>query len=177
MSLNYQAYQTKQFCKVSSYLGSPYPRPGSAQTLFGSIFCAAGNGNRPGPQLFLQVRLLQDDKAIVLELEIIPGQLVAQDRYLFKGPDPFPGNCPVVLVEIFQGRQQNQIRFQLPPQDDKFFQDLLAPGRKFPDRELVPDQASRGDAQGGSGGFPFPDQGIGGRPAGSDLAADENTAW
>ena len=173
MSLNYQAYQTKQFCKVSSYLGSPYP--GQVQhKLFSAVYSVPlGTVTGQGRSFFLQVRLLQDDKAIVLELEIIPGQLVAQDRYLFKGPDPFPGNCPVVWWRSQAGsktRSGSSSRRRMIS-----FSRSLAPGRnsRTGNSYLI---ASRGDAQGGSGGFPFPTR-VSGETCRQRPAADENTAW
>src|SRR5581483_4474699 len=96
--------------------------------------------------LALDVPLLEGDVGLVGEVEVVPRDLVAEDRRPLERPQTLGGDHLVVLVDVVQARLEDDVRPQLLPQLDEELEDVLPVLRERPHLEVVHGQARLRDA-------------------------------
>ena len=81
--------------------------------------------------------LLERDVGAVRELEVVPRDLVAQDRRPLEGAEPFLRDRLVVLVDVVVGRLEDDVGTELLPHRDEQLQDVLPTLGERPHVEVV----------------------------------------
>ncbi len=97
--------------------------------------------------LALDVRLLERDVRAVGEVEVVPGNLVAEDRRPLEGAQTLLGDRLVVLVDVVVRWLEDDLRLPLVPERDEELEDVLAALREGADVEVVNGQRLLGDAE------------------------------
>src|SRR5262249_35327363 len=95
----------------------------------------------------LDVALLERDVGLVGEVQVVPRDLVAEDRRPFERAQALCRDRLVVLVDVVQRRLEDHVRLPLAPELDQELEDLLAVLRESADVEVVHREALGGDAE------------------------------
>src|SRR3954454_22721170 len=75
--------------------------------------------------LALDVRLLQRDVPLVREVEVVPRDLVAEDRRALERTQPLLGDRLVILVDVVQRRLEDDLRLPVLPRRDEHLENVL----------------------------------------------------
>src|SRR5436190_20029403 len=86
------------------------------------------------------VLLLERDVPLVLEVEVVPRDLVAEDRRPLEGAQALLRYRAVVLVDVVEARLEDDVGLPLLPQRDEQLEYVLPPLGKGADVEVVDDQ-------------------------------------
>src|SRR5574338_641561 len=78
--------------------------------------------------LALDVRSFERQVRAVREVEVVPGDLVAEDRRALERAEPLLGDRLVVLVDVVVRRLEDDVGAPLVPERDEQLEDLLPPG-------------------------------------------------
>ena len=97
--------------------------------------------------LALDVRLLERDVPLVREVEVVPRDLVAEDRRALERAQAFLGDRLVILVHVVERRHEDDLRLPLLPQPDEQLEDVLPVLRERAHVEVVHRQLLRRDAE------------------------------
>src|SRR6478735_3669489 len=73
------------------------------------------------------VLLFERDVPLVLEVEVVPRDLVAEDRRPLEGPQALLRDRAMVLVDVVEARLEHDVRLPLFPERDEQLEDVLAP--------------------------------------------------
>ena len=93
------------------------------------------------------MRLLQRDVCLIGEVEVVPRNLVAEDRRSLERAHAFRGDHLVVLVNVVQARLEHRVGTPLFPQAHEQLENVLAVLREGADVEVVHDQVLRSDPE------------------------------
>src|SRR3954451_8504272 len=93
------------------------------------------------------VPLLERDVPLVLEVEVVPRNLVAEDRRALEGAQSLLGDRAVVLVDVVKAWLEHDVRLPLLPECDEQLEDILAPLGERADVEVVHRERLGGDAE------------------------------
>jgi hypothetical protein len=85
----------------------------------------------------LDVPRLERDVPLVGEVEVVPGDLVAEDRRALERAQALLRDRLVDLVDVVQARLEDDIRAPVLPERDEQLEDLLPPLRERADVEVV----------------------------------------
>src|SRR6185312_14877671 len=80
-----------------------------------------------GRDLQGDVLLLEREVPLVLEVEVVPRDLVAEDRRPFEGAQALLRDRAVVLVDVVEARLEDDVRLPLLPERDEQLEDVLPP--------------------------------------------------
>src|SRR5581483_2435490 len=97
--------------------------------------------------LALDVARLEREVRLVREVEVVPRDLVAEDRRPLERAQPLGRDRLVVLVDVVKRRLEDGVGSPLVPQLDQELEDLLAMLRERADVEVVDGQVRGGDAE------------------------------
>jgi hypothetical protein len=81
---------------------------------------------------------LERDVRLVGEVEVVPRDLVAEDRRPLERPQALGGDDLVVLVDVVQARLEDDLGPPLLPQRDEQLEDLLPVVGEAADVEVAP---------------------------------------
>src|ERR1700757_862168 len=95
----------------------------------------------------LDVRLLERDVPLVLEVEVVPRDLVTEDRRALEGAQPLLRDGAVVLVNGVKPRLKAAPRLPLFPERDEQLEDVLTPLGERADVEVVHRERLGGDPE------------------------------
>src|SRR5438067_5946262 len=93
------------------------------------------------------VLLLERDVPLVLEVEVVPRDLVAEDRGALEGAQALLGDGAVILVDVVEARLEDDVRGPLLPELDEQLQDVLPPLGKRSHVEVVHSERLGGDPE------------------------------
>src|SRR5215831_17278669 len=85
----------------------------------------------------LDVRLFERDVPLVLEVEVVPGNLVAEDRRPLEGTQALLGDRAVILMDVVEARLEDDVRLPLLPESHEHLEDVLPALREGADVEVV----------------------------------------
>src|SRR5829696_380443 len=97
--------------------------------------------------LAVDVALLERDVRLVREVEVVPRDLVAEDRRALEGAQALGGDRLVVLVDVVEGRLEDRVRLPLVPDLDQQLEDLLPVLGEGADVEVVDGETRLGDPE------------------------------
>ena len=118
-------------------------------------------------------RLLERDVRLVGEVEVVPGDLVAEDRRPLEGAQPLRGDHLVVLVDVVEAGLEDDVGPPLLPELDQQLEDLLAVLRERADVEVVDGEALWGMPSSAVASRTSRASVSGGKPSGSERVAIE----
>src|ERR1700757_3569716 len=75
--------------------------------------------------LEVDVPLLERDVPLVLEVEVVPRDLVTEDRRALEGAQALLGDRAVILVDVVEARLEDDVRLPFLPQRDEQLEDVL----------------------------------------------------
>src|SRR4029077_7724784 len=97
--------------------------------------------------LEVDMPLLECGVPLVLEVEVVPRDLVAEDRRALEGAQSLLGDVAMVWVDVVEARLEDDVRLPLLPQRDEQLEDVLPPFGKGADVEVVHRQRLGWDPQ------------------------------
>ena len=100
-----------------------------------------------GRDLALEMALLEREVGAVGEVEVVPRDLVAEDRRPLEGPQPLLRDRLMILVDVVVGRLEDDVRLPLLPERDEQLEDVLPVLREGADVEVVHRQVRLGDPE------------------------------
>ena len=75
--------------------------------------------------LQVDVLLLERDVPLVREVEVVPRDLVAEDRRALEGAEALLGDRAVILVDVVEARLEDDVGLPLLPEPDEQLEDVL----------------------------------------------------
>ena len=90
--------------------------------------------------LSLDVRLLERDVGLVAEVEVVPRNLVAEDRRPLERAEPFLRNRLMILMHVVQRRLEDGVGLPVVPDLDQQLENLLPVLGERADVEVVDGQ-------------------------------------
>src|SRR4029079_2027443 len=97
--------------------------------------------------LALDVRLLERDVPLIREVEVVPRDLVAEDRRALERAEAFLRDRLVILMDVVQRGLEDDVRLPFLPERDKRLEDVLPMLWERADVEVVHGQVRLGDAE------------------------------
>src|SRR6476659_4426698 len=114
-----------------------------------------------GRDLQGDVLLLERDVPLVLEVEVVPRNLVAEDGRPLEGAQAFLCDRAVVLVDVVEARLEDDVRLPLFPERDEQLEDVLPPFGESADVEVVHGERLGGNPELGRRLGDFPRERVG----------------
>src|SRR5689334_24597080 len=87
--------------------------------------------------LQIDMALLEGDVPLVLEVEVVPRDLVAEDRGALEGAQPLLRDGAVVLVDVVEARLEDDVRGPVLPERHEQLEDVLPSLGEGADVEVV----------------------------------------
>ncbi len=122
--------------------------------------------------LALDVALVERDVGLVVEVERVPGDLVAEHRRPLERAETLGRDDLVILVDVAEARLQDRVGTPVLPESDQELEDLLAALRKRPDLEIVNGERTRRDPDLGGRLANLPRERVGREPLGKRFRRD-----
>src|SRR5579862_10701 len=97
--------------------------------------------------LQVDVLLLERDVPLVCEVEVVPRDLVAEDRRALEGAEALLGDRAVILVDVVEARLEDDVGLPLLPKRDEQLKDVLPPLGERPHVEVVDGERAFGNAE------------------------------